>query len=91
MHRVNAHGLLAALHFLFTDAGADEAGVQGAPGPLADENVDLVLLGQPFDAGGNVHRVTDHRVLVQAGAFPAELSGGDHAGMNPDADAQRGK
>ncbi len=63
-------------------------GVEALAGGLADQDVDLEVLGEPLDAGGEVHRVAHERVGEPLRA--ADVAGEHSAGVDADAVAQGG-
>ena len=55
-------------------------------GGCAQDDVDAVGLGAALEAGGDVHRVADHRVVEALGG--AEIADEAAAGVDADAEAQ---
>src|SRR5207253_9413669 len=65
----------------------DQAGVaRGRIGGLADQNVGAVLLVEPFQARGEVHRIAHGGVAVAQ--LRAHVADGSHTGVEPNADVE---
>src|SRR4051812_10310394 len=64
LHPIHRHRLIAALHLLRADALAREFPFAPLPRRFTHEDVRAGLLREAFDPRGEVHRVTDDRVLV---------------------------
>src|SRR5438034_8481107 len=54
---------------------------------LADDQIDPVKLGQPFEPGGQVDRVAEQRIIEAL--LRAEIADAAFAGIDTDADMQR--